>query len=202
MPTPARRSIREQFPERLAEFFADVVAIIEGRGSRRSIRGRLVAGGLPRNLPVKIVGGTLAVMISLIGTPYSRSIFRRGRWLAIEDVNEAPHRIDRMLAHLQLAGILERCAGLLIGDFHEGRPDGTVVPRTGQVLASLKRIWPRGSPMPIVVSGDFGHTWPMAPLPIGREVELRRTGSATAGAGVELIIPWKKLATRLAEPQP
>lgn len=175
----------EQFRDHLAAFFTDVVAMIEGRGSSRPMRGRLVAGKLPRTTPVTIVGGTLSVLVSLLGTPYARGVFRTGRWLALEDVNEAPHRLDRMLAHLKLAGILDRSGGLLLGDFHEGDRD-----RTEQVLTSLGRILAKRSAMPILVSADFGHTWPMAPLLIGRRVELRRTG-----AQVELAVPWAKLAT-------
>jgi len=131
------------------------------------------------------------VLISLIGTAYARSIFRPGRWLAIEDVNEAPHRLDRALAHLKLSGILERCEGLLLGDFHENEHD-----RVGSVLASLDHVLPKRLPVPIVVTRDFGHIWPMAPLPIGRTVELRRCSPGDDGATVELVISWRKLATR------
>ncbi|HUU85462.1 MAG TPA: LD-carboxypeptidase [Phycisphaerae bacterium] len=181
---------RQQFPEHLAGFVKDAVARIEGRPSSGVIHGRLVNGSLPRESSARIVGGTLSVLTSLIGTPYARSIFRPGRWLAIEDIREAPHRIDRMLAHLSLAGILDRCAGLLVGDFHMGRHD-----RAEQVMASLKHILPRRSPLPILVTRDFGHVWPMSPLPIGRTVQLRRTGTR-GHVEVELIVPWQKLATR------
>jgi muramoyltetrapeptide carboxypeptidase len=182
----------QQFPDRLADFFADVVARIEGRPSSGTIGGRLVAGQLPGESSATIVGGTLSVLVSLLGTPYAKSIFRRGVWLALEDVGEAPHRIDRMLAHLKLAGVLDRCAGLLIGDFHEGRHD-----RIEQVMASLHTILPRGHRLPIVVTRDFGHTWPMAPLPIGRPIRLHRTGPR-GEALVELIVPWEKLGSRPA----
>ena len=183
-----KRWARGQFPDRLAGFFADVVNMIEGRGSARLIRGELAAGKLPAETAVTIVGGCLSVLVSLLGTPYARSVFRPGRWLALEDVNEAPHRIDRLLAHLRLTGVLDRCAGLLLGDFHENEHD-----RIESVLASLRRILPARSPMPIVVSRNFGHTWPMSPLPIGRTVCLRRRGEQ-----VELDVPWGGLAVRSA----
>lgn len=181
-----RGTLRQQFPLELAEFFADVRAMIEGRGSSRLVRGRLVSGKLPRQSTIQLAGGTLAVLISLIGTPYARSVFRAGRWLALEDVNEAPHRIDRMLAHLRLAGILERCGGLLLGDFHDDASD-----QLDSVLASLNRVMPRRRGLPVVASPDFGHTWPMSPLPIGRKVTLQRQ----AEREVELVVPWRRLAT-------
>jgi muramoyltetrapeptide carboxypeptidase LdcA involved in peptidoglycan recycling len=183
--TAVQQCSNKSFAERLAEFFTDVVSMIEGRGSSRLIRGELVAGKLEQVSPATIVGGTPSVLVSLIGTPYAPSIFRKGRWLALEDVNEAPHRLDRMLAHLELAGILDRCAGLLLGDFHEGEND-----RTDQVLASLAHILPKRPATPIVVTKDFGHTWPMAPLPIGRPVELHRYNRQ-----VELVVPWGALGT-------
>ncbi len=171
--------------ERLHDFVTDAVAMIEGRGSCRRIEGRLVSGRLAASTAATIVGGTPSVLVSLIGTPYARSLFRPGRWLALEDVNEAPHRLDRMLAHLKLAGILDRCAGLLLGDFHEGEHD-----RTGQVLASLRHLLPKRPAKPIIVTKDFGHIWPMAPLLIGRRVDLLREGDR-----VRLAVPWSKLAT-------
>ena len=185
-PRSSKGSVRDQFHQHLAEFFADVIARIEGRGSSRLITGQLVAGKLPHKSSAKVIGGTLSVLISLIGTTYARSIFRPGRWLAIEDVNEAPHRIDRALAHLRLSGILERCEGLLLGDFHENEHD-----RVGSVLASLGHVLPKRPPMPIVATRDFGHIWPMAPLPVGRAVTVR-----CKHAAVQLAVPWKKLAVR------
>ncbi|MCH7814581.1 MAG: hypothetical protein IID40_11245, partial [Planctomycetes bacterium] len=186
----AKQWALQRYPAELAAFFQDVIDRIEGRPSRGRITGRLVSGQLPHRSSVKIIGGTLSVLICLIGTPYARSIFRLGRWLALEDVGEAPHRIDRMIAHLQLAGILDRCGGLLLGDFHDGLDD-----RIEQVLTSLDRVLPRRRRMPIVVSQDFGHTWPMAPLPIGRTVHLLR-GPTRTGREVQLEVPWPKLATR------
>ncbi|MCP4245690.1 MAG: LD-carboxypeptidase [bacterium] len=186
----AKQWALKRYPDELAAFFQDVIDRIEGRPSRGRITGRLVSGRLPARTSTKIIGGTLSVLISLIGTPYARSIFRRGRWLALEDVGEAPHRIDRMLAHLQLAGILDRCDGLLLGDFHDGVDD-----QIEQVLTSLDRVLPRRGRMPIVVSRDFGHTWPMAPLPIGQTVRLIRT-PPRSGREVQLDVPWPKLATR------
>jgi len=184
------RWARGEFRKHLAVYFADVVGMIEGQGSSRRVHGSLVRGRLPARTPAVLVGGTLSVLISLIGTPYARSIFRPGHWLVLEDVNEAPHRLDRMLAHLKLAGILNRCGGLLLGDFHEDDRD-----RIEQVLASLARLLPRQSPLPIVVSRDFGHTWPMSPLPLGRPVLLRASGRS-ADRRVQLEIPWSDLAVR------
>jgi len=187
-PAAARRWALRRFRAELAAFFRDATSLLEGRGSVRAVRGRLVAGRLPGATRVTLAGGTLAVLVSLIGTPYARSVFRSGRWLMLEDVNEAPHRLDRMVAHLHLAGALERCGGLLLGDFRDGGHD-----RRDAVRSSLRRVLPARSSLPVVVSDDFGHTWPMAPLPVGRPVELRRRGSR-----IEVVPPWAEL--RVCDP--
>ncbi len=189
-PGESRQWANAELMKHFAEFFTDTVNMIEGRGSSRRIVGQLVAGKMPSSAPAKISGGTLSVLVSLLGTPYARSVIGKGRWLALEDVNESPHRIDRFIAHLKLSGVLANCAGILLGDFHHGESD-----YIKQVLASLKMSLPANSPLPIIASQDFGHTWPMAPLLIGRKIEFRRTAGTRSAKGVELVIPWNRLAT-------
>ncbi len=64
-----------------------------------------------------LVGGNLAVLCGLIGTPYD--IFRSGSVLFIEDIAEAPYKIERMLYQLKLAGRLASLSGLIVGRFTE-----------------------------------------------------------------------------------
>ncbi|WP_020373905.1 S66 peptidase family protein [Sulfobacillus thermosulfidooxidans] len=59
-------------------------------------------------------GGNLTVLTSLIGTPYFPRL--NGTVLFVEDVNEAPYRIDRMFQHLLLAGCLEGIRGIVWGE--------------------------------------------------------------------------------------
>src|SRR5207237_574223 len=53
----------------------------------------------------RLVGGNLTLICSTLGTPYA--IEAKGNVLFLEDVNEAPYRIDRCLSQLRLAGVLE-----------------------------------------------------------------------------------------------
>lgn len=62
-----------------------------------------------------IVGGNLALISALMGTPYEMET--KGKLLFIEDVNEEPYKIDRMLTQLALAGKLAEAAGFLLGTF-------------------------------------------------------------------------------------
>ena len=57
----------------------------------------------------------LTVATHLLGTPHLPDL--RGAILVIEDVGEAPYRIDRMLTHWRLSGALGQLAGIGLGQF-------------------------------------------------------------------------------------
>ncbi len=63
----------------------------------------------------RVVGGNLSLLISTLGTPYE--IDTDNAILVIEDLDEAPYRIDRMLTQLALAGKFTKLHGLIIGEF-------------------------------------------------------------------------------------
>ncbi len=62
-----------------------------------------------------LLGGNLSVLTRLLGTPFLPSF--RGAVLLLEDVGERPYRLDRMWAHLALAGAFNELAGIVLGDF-------------------------------------------------------------------------------------
>jgi muramoyltetrapeptide carboxypeptidase len=73
----------------------------------------------------ELVGGTLSLVDTLLGTPFE--LDTRDKILLLEDIGEEPPRVDRFLTHLLNAGALEQCAGIWLGDFRhcvprEGRP--------------------------------------------------------------------------------
>ena len=61
----------------------------------------------------RLIGGNLTIISTLMGTPYEPDF--RDRIIFVEDVNEAPYRIDRMLTQLWLAGKLKHAAGIAFG---------------------------------------------------------------------------------------
>ncbi len=63
----------------------------------------------------EVVGGNLTLICSSLATPFE--IVTKNRILFIEDIDEAPYRIDRMLLQLRYAGKLADCAGFIIGGF-------------------------------------------------------------------------------------
>ncbi len=135
------------------------------------LRGRRVAGR-PQPGPVRLIGGCLAVLAALLTGPPGTRLRPDGKWLFLEDIQEVPYRIDRHLAALRFAGWFERIAGLLIGDFHTLEAD-----TQSAVLELLKFHVPRGSRLPIVTTRDFGHVWPMRPVPLNCPVQLSVRGA-------------------------
>jgi muramoyltetrapeptide carboxypeptidase len=61
----------------------------------------------------RLIGGNLSVLVGLVGTPYFPDT--TGAILFLEDAGEAEYRIDRMLTHLALAGVLKKAAGIVFG---------------------------------------------------------------------------------------
>lgn len=91
-----------------------------------------VEGGLPSIDPLRgwgegaavgpLLGGNLSVLTALLGTPYFPPL--EGAILFLEEVNEPPYRVDRMLTSLLSAGVLETIGGVLLGQFtHPSDPD-------------------------------------------------------------------------------
>src|SRR6185503_7480242 len=62
----------------------------------------------------RLFGGTLTQLTSSLGTPYAFDP-PKGCILFLEDVNERPYRLDRMLTQLQFAGILSRARAMVFG---------------------------------------------------------------------------------------
>lgn len=92
-------------------------------------KGRIVPVGFrtqtvtPGKAQGRLLGGNLTVLAHLVGTPYLPDF--AGRILFLEDVHEGLYRIDRMLTHLKLAGLLSRIKGFIWGQCSECEPDSS-----------------------------------------------------------------------------
>ncbi len=120
----------------------------------------------------RLVGGNLSLICSTLGTPYE--IDTKDNILFIEDVKEEPYKVDRLLTQLSLAGKLDQCAGLILGQFtncelpHYER-SLTLQQVFEDILFSLKK--------PILMNFMSGHSYPKLTLPIGAMVSLNsKTG--------------------------
>lgn len=123
-----------------------------------------LSGGCARG---RVCGGNLSLIAQSMGTPYE--IDTADRILFIEDVGEAPYRIDGMLTMLKNAGKLNDCAGVLIGDLSE--PEN---PPAGPALAMADMLREVLTPLgkPVLANFRSGHCEPMISLPLGVMMEM------------------------------
>ena len=117
-----------------------------------------------------LVVANLTVASHLLGSSHVPDL--KGAILILEDVEEAPYRIDRMLTHWRLTGLLQRLAGLGFGSF-EGCEAPEQIPgdQTFQLEEVLKE---RSTDLGIPVVGQLpvGHCCGNAALPLGRQAQL------------------------------
>jgi muramoyltetrapeptide carboxypeptidase len=104
----------------------------------------------------------LTVATHLLGTPFQPDF--TGAILAIEDVTEAPYRIDRLLTHWRLTGALSKLAGIAIGRFSQCDPP-TGIPSFSVEEVLRDRL--TDLHIPIIANLPFGHDGCNAALPVG-----------------------------------
>jgi muramoyltetrapeptide carboxypeptidase len=115
----------------------------------------------------RLFPGNLTVATHLLGTPLQPDL--TGAILAIEDVTEAPYRIDRMLTHWRLTGTLSKIAGIAIGRFSQCDPPPGISSFT---VEEVLRDRLTDLQIPIVANFPFGHDGCNAALPVGTEAIL------------------------------
>jgi muramoyltetrapeptide carboxypeptidase len=114
-----------------------------------------------------LVGGNLSLISGTIGTPYE--IDTKDKILFLEDVNEEPYKIDKMLTQMALCGKLEECNGIILGHFTScSLPNYERSLTLEEVLND--RIISLGKPT--IVNFQCGHSYPRLTIPIGAQVEI------------------------------
>ncbi len=119
-------------------------------------------------------GGNLAMLISLIGTPWMPTIDKG--ILVLEDVNEHPFRVERMLLQLEYAGILNRQSAIVLGSFSGAAPNEY---DAGYSLESVYAFLRSRLSVPLITGLDFGHEQRTVTLPIGANAMLKNTRQGT-----------------------
>ena len=112
-------------------------------------------------------GGNLAMTCSLLGTPHWPRV--EGGVLFLEDVNEHPYRIERMLLQLGQAGVLTRQKAVLLGSFSDWKPSPL---DRGYGLKQAVAAVRAACPVPMLTGLPFGHGPTRVSLPVGRPVRL------------------------------
>ena len=123
-------------------------------------------------------GGNLAMLQSIIGTPHCPRV--KGGVLFLEDVNEHPYRVERMLLQLHQAGILARQKAVLLGDFSGWRKSPM---DRGYSLKSAIAHLRSVCATPILTGLPFGHVPTKLMLPVGARVQL-------VVQGRDVLIGW------------
>ncbi len=119
----------------------------------------------------RLVGGNLSIINSLLGTPFE--IDFTGKIVFIEDIDEPPYKIDRMLTQLLLAGSLQKAAAIILGDFSGCDADNSEKNR-GDSLSLSDVFSDRllNLKIPVIKGFSFGHTNNQAIFPIGITAEI------------------------------
>ena len=115
----------------------------------------------------RLVGGNLSVLCAMIGSPYAAAA--KGSLIFLEEVGEAPYRIDRMLTQLRQAGVLTQASGVALGVFQEceatdGEPSLTLAQVLDDNLSGLR--------VPAAYGFSFGHIAHQVTLPVGVRAAL------------------------------
>ncbi|MCA1857633.1 muramoyltetrapeptide carboxypeptidase [Massilia oculi] len=115
----------------------------------------------------RVWGGNLAMVVSLLGTPYFPRIDDGILW--VEDVAEHPYRVERLLLQLHHAGVLERQRALVVGDFsgYQLAPNDNGYDFAG-MLAHLRATLP----IPVLTGLSFGHIARRVTIPFGAQGRL------------------------------
>lgn len=129
-------------------------------------RGDTVVSGTVEGV---VTGGCLCLMTDSLGTP--DPIDCAGKIVLIEDVDEAPHRVDAMLTHLLNAGQIQRAAGIVVGEMtgSDSKVDEGIGGRPWREIVE-ERLKPLG--IPLVGNFPFGHASNMLSLPLGIRARL------------------------------
>lgn len=115
-------------------------------------------------------GGNLTVLCSLLGTRHWPDAKRvKGGILFLEDVNEHPYRVERMLLQLLQAGVLGAQKAVLLGAFTAWKPSPL---DRGYTLKSAVGHLRSCTKVPILTGLPFGHVPTTVTLPVGRRVTL------------------------------
>jgi len=115
----------------------------------------------------KLVGGNLSLLCSTMGSDYE--IQTGESILFIEDVGEAPYRIDRYLRELKLAGKLDVVNGIIIGRFSRRESESPDKPSDFKMSQVFQQYFSEMN-VPVIFDFPAGHGSKNISLPLGGNV--------------------------------
>jgi len=125
-------------------------------GQRLTLNGVTFLNGEGGQVSGITTGGNLTIICSTLGT--MNEIETKGKILFIEEINEEPYSIDRLLMQLVYAGKINACAGIILGDF-SGADKAGMMETVKEILLPFRKI--------IAADIPAGHTSPNLTIPLG-----------------------------------
>ena len=118
-------------------------------------------------------GTNLAMITHLVGTPFMPQI--DDGILLLEDIGEAPYRVERMFWQLKHAGILDRQRAIILGRLPTANRPPACAIRTvwSRAIETLREI----APCPVLTGFPFGHIPAKVTLPMGAPAEIAISGT-------------------------
>lgn len=136
----------------------------EGQAEKKN-RLTLVTGGIAQG---RLIGGNLSLMVKLVGTPFEPDY--SGKILFLEDVEEAPYRVDGMLTHLKISGRLNKLAGIVFGKCTDCKASGDSLSIEEVIKDRLGDL-----NIPVLKGVMIGHIKDMSTIPVGAMATLDAT---------------------------
>jgi muramoyltetrapeptide carboxypeptidase len=115
----------------------------------------------------RLLGGNLSLVAALVGTPYFRAMSKL--ILLLEEIDERPYRIDRLLQQIKLAGVLKKINGVVLGKFigcepQKGKSSLTLEQVLDETFSDFR--------YPVLSSIHYGHVKRSLTLPLGVRVQV------------------------------
>ena len=137
-----------------------------------------------------LTGGNLALVASLVGTPWAMQA--AGHIVMLEDVSEAPYRIDRMLVQLRQSGGLDGCRGIAFGSSptceraSNDQPSLDLLAVLDELLGDLC--------VPVTYGWPTGHTAHQWTLPMGGHVTLNVSEDGMSSSWLSVDAPGTEVS--------
>jgi muramoyltetrapeptide carboxypeptidase len=171
-PMAASHFIRKELPDfSLRSFLRTLMDPASPGGIRQGYNGKTIRILRRGMVSGPLIGGNLSVLCTLLGTSFQPAF--KGRILFLEDLDEPPYRIDRMLTHLINAGALKQVAGIAVGlceNCEDPKADSSGEYRQTLQDVLKERLLPLN--VPVVIGLPFGHAPHNATLPVGARATL------------------------------
>jgi len=119
----------------------------------------------------RLLGGNMTLFESLLGTPYE--VNTRDSILFFEEIGEEPYDVDRMLNHMKMAGIFEKCNGVIFDKMPSVKPRDyePAFYRNLSVEQVISDVFKEYN-FPVCVGFSLGHLKDKPTMPLGIRVKL------------------------------